>query len=185
MNLTPPRLILIGPMGSGKTTVGRALASELGLAFVDVDEAIEARCGVEVDRIFEIEGEAGFRRRETQMIDELTQLNDVVIATGGGSVLSEENRVLLQTRGTTVWLKTSVQQQLRRLAKDRRRPLLQIPDRRKRLESMATIRDPLYEACADIIVQSINISPQAMAQRAAQEIIAALAQQQGDTAHDA
>ncbi len=184
MDLTPPRLILIGPMGSGKTTVGRALASEFGLAFIDVDEAIEARCGVEVDRIFEVEGESGFRKRETQMIDELTQLNDVVIATGGGSVLSEENRALLKSRGTTVWLKTSVQQQLRRLAKDRRRPLLQTPDRRKRLESMAIIRDPLYEACADIIVQSINISPQAMAARAAQEILEALAQRKSDSAHD-
>lgn len=174
MQTRPQRLFLIGPMGSGKTTVGRVLAKKLGLAFVDVDEAIEARCGVEVDRIFEIEGEEGFRRRETQMLDELTLSNDQIVATGGGSVLSEENRTLLRSRGTTVWLKTSVQQQLRRLARDKRRPLLQTPDRRARLEAMAKIRDPLYAQCADIIVQSANITPQAMAQRAAAEILEAL-----------
>lgn len=174
MNSRPQRLFLIGPMGSGKTTVGRVLAEKLGLAFVDVDEMIETRCGVEVDRIFEIEGEAGFRRRETQMLDELTQSDHQIVATGGGSILSEHNRSLLKSRGTTVWLKTSVQQQLRRLARDRRRPLLQTPDRRARLEAMALVRDPLYAECADIIVQSANITPQAMAHRAAREILEAL-----------
>lgn len=174
MTTGPQRLFLIGPMGSGKTTVGRVLAEKLGLTFVDVDEAIEARCGVEVDRIFEIEGEAGFRRRETLMLDELTQLPHHIVATGGGSILSDENRALLNSRGTTVWLKTSVQQQLRRLARDRRRPLLQTPDRRARLEAMALVRDPLYAECADIIVPSANITPQAMAHRAAREILDAL-----------
>ena len=181
MQTRPQRLFLIGPMGSGKTTVGRVLAKKLGLAFVDVDEAIEARCGVEVDRIFEIEGEEGFRRRETQMLDELTLKDDQVVATGGGSVLNEENRILLRSRGTTVWLKTSVQQQLRRLARDKRRPLLQTPDRRARLEAMAQVRDPLYAECADIIVQSANITPQAMAQRAAKEILEALSSAQDTT----
>jgi len=184
MSDLPQRLILIGPMGSGKTTVGKALAHRLGLTFVDVDEAIEARCGVEVDRIFEVEGEAGFRKRETQMIAELTLLENVVIATGGGSVLSEENRKLLQTRGTTVWLKTSVHQQLRRLAKDKRRPLLRTPDRRQRLEAMAKLRDPLYHSCADIIVQSANIAPQAMAHRAAKEILEAIGTQSGKENHE-
>ena len=182
MQTRPQRLFLIGPMGSGKTTVGRVLAKRLGLTFVDVDESIEARCGVEVDRIFEIEGEEGFRRRETQMLDELTLKDDQVVATGGGSVLSEKNRDLLRGRGTTVWLKTSVQQQLRRLARDKRRPLLQTPDRRARLEAMAKIRDPLYAECADIIVLSANITPQAMAHRAAKEILEALSSMQDTTA---
>mgnify|MGYP000008004076 FL=1 len=182
MQTRPQRLFLIGPMGSGKTTVGRVLAKKLGLTFVDVDESIEARCGVEVDRIFEIEGEEGFRRRETQMLDELTLKDGQVVATGGGSVLSEKNRDLLRGRGTTVWLKTSVQQQLRRLARDKRRPLLQTPDRRARLEAMAKIRDPLYAECADIIVLSANITPQAMAHRAAKEILEALSSMQDTTA---
>jgi len=169
-------------MGSGKTTVGRVLAKQLGLAFVDVDEAIEARCGVEVDRIFEIEGEEGFRRRETLMLDELTLEDGQIVATGGGSVLSEHNRALLRSRGTTIWLKTSVQQQLRRLARDKRRPLLQTPDRRARLEAMAEIRDPLYAQCADIIVPSANITPQAMAHRAAKEILKALSSREDSKA---
>lgn len=184
MNDKSQRLILIGPMGSGKTTVGRALAERMGLAFVDVDESIEDRCGVEVDRIFEIEGEAGFRKRESDMLDELTRLDNVVIATGGGSVLSEYNRQILKARGTTVWLKTTVGQQLRRLAKDRRRPLLQTPDRRQRLEALAQVRDPLYEACADIIIASVNVTPQAMAHRATEAIQQALASATGRHIHD-
>ena len=158
-------------MGSGKTTVGRVVAEMLGLHFIDVDEAIEERCGVEVDRIFEIEGEAGFRLRETQMLDELTQVSNVVIGTGGGSVLDPANRSFMQDRGFTVWLKTSVGQQLRRLAKDRRRPLLQTPDREERLQKMASERDPLYALCADMIIPSANVSPNAMGQRVAQKIL--------------
>ena len=157
-------------MGSGKTTVGRVVAEHLGLEFLDVDEAIEARCGVEVDRIFEIEGETGFRARESQMLDELTQRTNVVIATGGGSILDPSNRAILKERGVTVWLKTSIQQQLKRLSRDRRRPLLQTTDRKQRLLIMAKERDPLYELCADIIILSANLTPQAMGQRAAERI---------------
>ena len=157
-------------MGSGKTTVGRALAGRWGLQFIDVDEAIEARCGVEVDRIFEVEGEAGFRARESNMLNEVVQHPHAVIATGGGAVLSPQNRALLKNHGTTVWLQTSVAQQLKRLARDRRRPLLQSSDRKARLEAMAEIRTPLYAECADIIVPSVNVTPQLMAERVAQRI---------------
>lgn len=170
MTFIPRQLFLIGPMGSGKTTVGRALAERWGLQFIDVDEAIEARSGVEVDRIFEVEGEAGFRARETRMLQELAGHHHVVIATGGGSVLAADNRTLLKSTGVTVWLKTSVTQQLRRLARDRRRPLLQSPDRKARLEAMAKARDPLYAECADIIVPSANLTPALMAERAAEQI---------------
>jgi len=164
------RLFLIGPMGSGKTTVGRYLAQRMGLDFLDLDQEIERRCGVDVSLIFEIEGEAGFRSRETAMLDELSQRDSILLATGGGSVLSEVNRSLLRSRGLVVWLNTSVDQQLKRLERDQRRPLLRAPNRRQRLEAMAEARNPLYQACAHLIVKSANISPAQMAARAEREI---------------
>lgn len=166
--------MLIGPMGSGKTTVGRALAPRLGLNFVDLDQEIEQRCGVAVSLIFEIEGEAGFRAREQAMLREMVAGTGILLATGGGSVLDPVNRQLLRDGGLVVWLQTSVEQQLRRLARDQRRPLLQTPDRRQRLETMAIERDPLYRECAHLIVRSNDISPGRMAMRAEQEIRRAL-----------
>jgi len=164
------RIFLIGPMGSGKTTVGRGLAELLALEFVDLDQHIEARCGVEVDRIFEIEGEAGFRQRESDMLLELSGRNNMVLATGGGSVLNPDNRALMRRQGLVLWLRTTVDQQLERLARDRRRPLLQAPDRRQRLQTLAAERDPLYAACADLIVDSSNVPPAAMASTTAAAI---------------
>lgn len=178
MSAVPEKLFLIGPMGSGKTTVGRALAERWGMQFIDIDEAIEARCGVEVDHIFEIEGEAGFRVREASMLKEVNQQHAVVVATGGGTVMLPENRELLKAHGITVWLRTTVAQQLKRLSRDRRRPLLQTPDRKQRLTALAEIRNPLYETCADIIIDSSNITPHAMAERVAQEIMQTLASNQ-------
>ena len=137
------RIFLIGPMGSGKTTVGRFLAGRLGLEFLDLDCEIERRCGVEVRTIFDIEGEAGFRARERAMLDEITQRDGILMATGGGSVLDPDNRRMLRERGLVVWLKTRVEQQLQRLDRDQRRPLLQAPDREQRLERMASERDPI------------------------------------------
>ncbi|MCC5865762.1 MAG: shikimate kinase [Wenzhouxiangella sp.] len=168
------RLFLIGPMGSGKTTVGRHLAERLGLSFLDLDQEIERRCGVDVSVIFEIEGEAGFRQRESAALDDVSRRDGILLATGGGSILSEANRRMLRERGLVVWLKTSVEQQIRRLASDQRRPLLQTPDRRQRLEGLARQRDPLYQACAHLVVQSANISPVRMAARAEREIRAHL-----------
>jgi len=165
-----PRIFLIGPMGSGKTTVGRALAELLDLEFVDLDQQIEARCGVEVDRIFEIEGEAGFRQRESDMLLELSERPNMVLATGGGSILNPDNRALMRRQGLVLWLRTSVDQQLERLARDRRRPLLQAPDRRQRLLTLAAERDSLYTACADLVVDSCNVAPAVMAATTAEAI---------------
>lgn len=155
-------LILIGPMGAGKSTIGRLLAAELSRDFFDSDHEIQARCGADIPWIFDVEGEAGFRDRETQMIDELTRREGVVIATGGGAVLREENRRALRERGTVIYLFTTVEQQLRRTAKDRNRPLLQRPDKEAVLREMFALRDPLYRATADIIVRTDRRGPRAV-----------------------
>jgi shikimate kinase len=160
--LALPNLILIGPMGAGKSTIGRLLAAELSRDFYDSDHEIQARCGADIPWIFDVEGEAGFRDRETQMIDELTRREGVVIATGGGAVLREENRRALRERGTVIYLFTTVEQQLRRTAKDRNRPLLQRPDKEAVLREMFALRDPLYRATADIIVRTDRRGPRAV-----------------------
>ena len=149
-------VFLIGPMGSGKTSLGRRIAPKLGLEFIDVDEELEKRCGVEVAVIFEIEGEKGFRERESNLLAEIARVPDQLIATGGGSVLCEHNRDVIRANGTVVWLKTSVDQQIRRLARDKRRPLLAAPDRRKRLTEMAEQRNPVYASLADLVFESQN-----------------------------
>lgn len=157
-----PNLILIGPMGAGKSTIGRLLAAELSRDFHDSDHEIQARCGADIPWIFDVEGEAGFRLREEQVIDDLTVLTGVVIATGGGAVLKEGNRRRLRERGTVIYLFTTVEQQLKRVAKDRNRPLLQRPDREQVLRDMFELRDPLYRATADIVVRTDRRSPRAV-----------------------
>ncbi|MDW7748004.1 shikimate kinase AroK [Halomonas sp.] len=157
-----PNLILIGPMGAGKSTIGRLLAAELSRDFYDSDHEIQARCGADIPWIFDVEGEAGFRDRETQMIRELTRHEGVVIATGGGAVLREENRRVLRESGTVVYLLTTVEQQLRRTAKDRNRPLLQRGDREQLLREMFALRDPLYRATADVVVRTDRRGPRAV-----------------------
>jgi shikimate kinase len=159
----PDNIFLIGPMGSGKTTLGRRLAAALGREFIDLDEELERRCGVEVTVIFEIEGEAGFREREHALLAEIAAGRDRVVATGGGSVLREDNRALLRDNGLVVWLDTSVAQQLKRLERDRRRPLLAAPDRRERLTRMAEERNPIYRGLADVVFESRNLPPPRMA----------------------
>jgi shikimate kinase/3-dehydroquinate synthase len=145
-------IFLIGPMGSGKTAVGRQLAKTLNLAFHDSDAEIEQRTGVNIPYIFEREGEAGFRERESEAIDALTQLHSVVIATGGGAVIAPGNREHLSQRGCVVYLKTSVAQQLERTKHSKQRPLLNTVDPEARLRTLLEQRAPLYESIADITV---------------------------------
>lgn len=152
-----PNLVLVGPMGAGKTTIGRRVAQRLGLAFVDADQQLEEITGVSVPLIFECEGEAGFRARETLLIAELMMDSARVLATGGGAVLSPENRSKLKARGFVVYLKVAVEQQLQRLARDRTRPLLADGDRRAKLEALALQRTPLYEDIADLVFESHHL----------------------------
>jgi len=149
-----PNLIFIGPMGAGKTSIGRRVAERFGLTFVDVDHYIEEHTGVAVRDIFELEGEPGFRRRESAALAELCAGTDQLIATGGGAILDPDNRALLARNGFVVWLRCGVDRQLERLAHDRARPLLAAPDRRERLEQLAAVRDPLYAQCADYVFES-------------------------------
>lgn len=150
----PKNLFLIGPMGAGKSAVGRQLARLLHLAFVDSDDEIEVRTGVDIPFIFEKEGEEGFRKRETKVIDDLTQKDGIVLATGGGVVVDLQNRNFLGARGFVVYLYTTVDQQLARTRKGRERPLLENGDRRKILEELMADRDELYREIADLIVET-------------------------------
>ncbi|WP_447553878.1 shikimate kinase AroK [Vreelandella sp. EE22] len=157
-----PNLFLVGPMGAGKSTIGRLLAAQLSRTFYDSDHVIQDRCGADIPWIFDVEGELGFRLREAQMINELTRLRGVVLATGGGAVLREENRRALRERGTVIYLQTTVEQQLKRTARDRNRPLLQCVDREQVLNDMFAARDPLYRATSDITVRTDRRSPRAV-----------------------
>jgi len=145
-------LILVGPMGAGKSTIGRLLAKELKLSFKDSDKEIEQRTGANIPWIFDVEGEEGFRAREESVIDDLTQRQGIVLATGGGVVMREANRRHLHERGVVVYLATPVSMQLERTSRDRNRPLLRTPDPRKRLTELMELRDPLYRETAHIIM---------------------------------
>jgi shikimate kinase len=147
-------VFLVGPMGSGKTAVGRMLAGRLGYRFVDSDAEIERRTGVDIPFIFEKEGEAGFRVREREVIDDLAGCDGIVLGTGGGAVLAEESRERLAGRGVVVYLETSVDQQLARTRRSRNRPLLFTDDPRVRLESLMAVREPLYRSIASITVRT-------------------------------
>ena len=166
-------VFLVGPMGSGKTAVGKRLAQRLGYRFLDSDAVIEERTGVDIPFIFEKEGEAGFRARERAVIDELTRLSGIVLATGGGAVLAEENRTHLGDRGVVVYLQTSVQQQLARTRRSRHRPLLETDDPRGRLESLMAMREPLYEAVAELVVRTDGRKVAAVAEEIAGRLRAA------------
>ena len=154
-----PNLFLIGPMGAGKSSIGRRLAEHFGMPCIDLDAFIEERTGASVATIFEVEGEEGFRRRESDLLAELSAKNGIVLATGGGAVLACANRALLRERGFVVWLQTGIEHQLQRLERDRKRPLLMgAPERRARLEELARERDPLYRELADLAVPSAGES---------------------------
>lgn len=158
-------IFLVGMMGAGKTTVGRLLARRLSRRFIDSDDEIETRCGVRIPVIFEIEGEAGFRARECAVVDELTALEGIVLATGGGAVLDPGNRRVLAARGTVVYLRAHPSDLLRRVRNDRNRPLLMTPDPMRRLEELYAQRDPLYREVADIIVETGRQKVQVLARQ--------------------
>ena len=159
----PNRIFLIGPMGAGKTTVGKALASQLGMVFADSDQEIQDRTGVDIPTIFEYEGEEGFRDREEQAIDDLTQVDQRVLATGGGAVLRPRNRQHLSARGIVVFLECSPEQQFERTYRDRKRPLIQTDDPLTRLRELMAERDPLYRETADYVVSTEGRSATAVA----------------------
>ena len=150
----PKNIFLIGPMGAGKSAVGRQLARALHLSFKDSDEEIESRTGVDIPFIFEKEGETGFRKREAAAIDDLTRIDGVVLATGGGAIADAESRSRLGGRGFVVYLYTSAEQQFSRTSKGRERPLLQNGDRLEILETLLRERDPLYREIADLVVET-------------------------------
>ena len=156
-------VFLIGPMGAGKTAVGRQLARRLGLEFADSDAEVERRTGVDIAYIFEKEGEEGFRIREREVIDELTRAAGIVLATGGGAVLAPVNRERLAARGTVVFLDTTIEQQLERTQRSQHRPLLANTDRRARLEELMKIRDPLYRSIAAVTIRTDGRAPGAVA----------------------
>ncbi|MYM41637.1 bifunctional shikimate kinase/3-dehydroquinate synthase AroKB [Duganella qianjiadongensis] len=157
-----PNVFLVGLMGAGKTTIGRILARKLGLRFIDSDHEIEARTGATIPWIFEIEGEASFRRREAEVIRELTGQQGIVLATGGGAILNPESRAFLQERGTVIYLRASVNSILQRTAHDKNRPLLQTVDPRKKLEELMAVRDPLYTEVAHIVIDTGRPNVQSM-----------------------
>ena len=148
------RIFLIGPMGAGKTTIGRMVARDTGFAFADSDDLIEERTGVDITTIFDYEGEAGFREREAQMLNKLSTQRKKVIATGGGAVLSAENRELMKNSGFVVYLKVSIRQAIFRTRKDTKRPILQNGDPQEIFTRLAKERNPLYESIANCTVDT-------------------------------
>lgn len=149
-------IFFIGLMGAGKTTIGKLLAKHLGKTFYDTDHEIEKRTGVKIPVIFELEGEAGFRKRETSVIQDLTKLNNIVMATGGGAVIAEENRALLQNNGTVIYLRANVNDLWHRTRNDKHRPLLQNVNIRAKLEQLYAERNPLYTQTATLIFDTGN-----------------------------
>ena len=152
-------------MGAGKSTIGRMLASKLGFDFLDTDQVIEQRTGANIPWIFDVEGEVGFRDREQAVLAELVLLDNTVIATGGGIVEREDNRKLLQSRGNVIYLTASIDQLVARTSKDKKRPLLQVPDPKAKIIELLERRDPLYRSVASMTLISDGLSPKVVAQK--------------------
>ncbi|MFW5723959.1 MAG: shikimate kinase AroK [Halochromatium sp.] len=152
--IRPPNIFLVGPMGAGKSTVGRQLAEALGYEFRDSDQEIQRRTGVDIPTIFEFEGEEGFRKRERGVVEELAQEDGIVLATGGGVVLTPENRQQLAARGFVIYLHCSPEQQFARTARDRGRPLIDTDDPQQRLRELMAEREPIYCQVADMVVST-------------------------------
>ena len=152
-------VFLVGPMGVGKTTVGRVLAEQLDLKFFDSDLEIESSTGADIPWIFDVEGEVGFREREKKMIDLLSNKQNIVLATGGGAILDGENRRCLKKRGVVVYLRASILQQVQRTSRDKTRPLLQTSDVRRKIQELMEFREPFYREVADIVIDTNDGNP--------------------------
>ena len=171
VNHSGSNIYLIGPMGSGKTTIGRRLAKLLNMEFLDCDHELEKQTGASISLIFDLEGEDGFRKRETKMLKTLTSRRNILLATGGGAVLEKENRKLLSKTGLAVYLQTPVSLQLHRLRQDRTRPLLRVNDRQQKLTALAEKRNPIYEELADLVFSSSKCGPKITAQHLLESIL--------------
>ena len=156
-------IFLVGPMGAGKSTIGRQLAQQLNMEFFDSDQEFERRTGADVSWVFDVEGEEGFRDREEKVINELSEKQGIVLATGGGSVKSRETRNRLSARGVVVYLETTIEKQLARTQRDKKRPLLQVDTPREVLEDLAKERNPLYEEIADVTIRTDDQSAKVVA----------------------
>ncbi len=163
-------IFLVGLMGAGKTTVGKVLAKHLSKTFYDSDHEIEKRTGVKIPHIFEIEGETGFRARETSVIDDLTRLEQIVLATGGGAILNQQNREALSQQGVVIYLRASVDDLWHRTRHDKNRPLLQTQDPQAKLRELFAQRDPLYQEIADIIIDTSKQSVQSLVHQLEQKL---------------
>jgi shikimate kinase len=156
-------IFIVGPMGSGKSTVGKIISDELFMTFLDTDEEIELRTGASIDWIFDLEGESGFRKRESEILSEMVDKNSVVLSTGGGIILSDQNRELLSSRGTVFYLATPIAVQLERTSKDKDRPLLKTGDPEEILTKLQNDREDLYKSVADHVVNTEDKSSQEVA----------------------
>ena len=174
-------IFLVGMMGAGKTSVGRVLAKRQGKVFYDSDHVIEERTGVRVPVIFDIEGEEGFRSRERAVIRELTEQNNIVLATGGGAVLDPENRHLLHQHGTVVYLRAAVRDLVNRTRHDKNRPLLQTDDPRARIAAIFEQRDPLYKEVAHVVIETGSPSLHSLVNRLEMQLAAYQSQSAGST----
>lgn len=157
-------IVLVGPMGAGKSTIGKVLAGLLHVPFFDSDRVIEERTGADIPWIFDMEGEEGFRQRESAVLADLLKQNSCVIATGGGIVMREDNRQLLKESGSVVYLTASTEQLVERTYKDKKRPLLQVDDPEAKIRELIELRDPLYREVSDVIVATDRRSPKTVAQ---------------------
>jgi len=163
-------IVLIGPMGAGKSTIGRLLAAKLGLDFVDTDHEIEQRTGADIPWIFDVEGEAGFREREHNVLVDMLGRKDIVLATGGGIVVRDENRKCLQAVSSVIFLVASLDQLAERTFKDKKRPLLQVADPRAKLQSILEEREPLYTAVADLVLHTDGMVPKQVVNKIVEQL---------------
>jgi shikimate kinase len=171
--MSKSNVFLVGPMGVGKSTIGRLLAAELHLSFCDSDRVIEERTGADIPWIFDMEGEAGFRERETTVLTELAAESSLVVATGGGIVMRPQNCQIMKDSGFVCYLTASIEQLVERTSRDKKRPLLQVENPRQKIIELLALREPLYQSVADFAVNTDRRSPKSVAQEIASLVLAA------------